>query len=293
MDTNHNKDKSEYVVEEPPRSGPTSGWLIFFLVVLLAATGISLGVIYHQSASMSQLESKDQALNDTVGQMRSQMDMLNAKIVDLSKPPAPPADAVQPNAKQARAKRATEDKRWKKVQGQLDDQQKQLKQTQEDLAAARTDFDGRLGSTRDELNGSIARTHDELVELEKRGERSFFEFDLTKSKQFQRTGPIQLSLRRTDPKHKNYDLQMLVDDDQLTKKKVNLYEPVWIHSTNNSQPVQVVVNRIDKNRVHGYVSAPKYSTSDISRKTTTTPEATNVAEKSTPPQNDPQPQPPR
>jgi hypothetical protein len=124
-------------------------------------------------------------------------------------------------------------------------------------------MEGSLNSTKDELNGSIARTHEELVALAKRGERSYFEFDLTKSKQFQRFGPISLSLRRADTKHKNYDLNLIVDDNDLSKKRVNLYEPIWIHTENESQPVQIVVNKVGKNEVHGYVSAPKYKPSEL------------------------------
>jgi hypothetical protein len=151
----------------------------------------------------------------------------------------------------------------KQVQSQLADQQKQLKETQDQVAAAKSDLEGKLGSTRDELNGSIAKTHDELVDLEKRGERSYFEFDLSKSKNFQREGPIQISLRKADAKHQSYDIMMLVDDHQLAKKKVVLYEPVWLHEADQPQPVQLVVNKIDKDRIHGYVSAPKYRESEL------------------------------
>jgi len=56
---------------------------------------------------------------------------------------------------------------------------------------------------------------------------------------------------------------MIVDDNQLTKKKVNLYEPIWINTENESQPVQIVVMRIEKNLIHGYVSAPKYRPSEL------------------------------
>lgn len=306
MDANRNEkyanqsvkeEHEDHSVSETSRQGRTSGWLVLSLVVLLAATAVGSGYIYMQHQAMSQLENKDQALNDTVSQMHTQVDALNAKLVEMSKPPAPPPAAVnampgaaaQPGAKRSRAKRPVEDKRWKQVQSQLEEQQKQLKQTQDDVAQTRTDLEGRLGSTRDELNGSIARTHDELVELEKRGERSFFEFDLSKSKQFQRTGPIQLSLRKADPKHKNYDLVLLVDDDQLTKKKVNLYEPVWIHNGDNAQPLQVVVNRIDKNHVRGYVSAPKYVASRLSGKPAPGPELPTVAGKTGAPPKDDQP----
>ena len=59
------------------------------------------------------------------------------------------------------------------------DQQKQLKETQDEVAKDRSDLEGSinstrddLNSTRDDLNGSIAKTHDELVALEKRGERA-------------------------------------------------------------------------------------------------------------------------
>src|SRR5262249_9800756 len=133
---------------------------------------------------------------------------------------------------------------------------------------------------------SIAKTHEELVVLAKRGERSYFEFDLEKSKQFQRFGPVTLSLRKADTKHKSFDLQMIVDDNTLTKKKVNLYEPIWIHTENESQPVQVVVNRIDKSHVHGYVSAPKYKPSELV--STSTPAVTPVsAHPETPEQPEP------
>ena len=69
--------------------------------------------------------------------------------------------------------------------------------------------------------------------------------------------------RKADTKHKNYDLEMIVDDNQMSKKRVNLYEPIWIHTENESQPVQIVVNRIEKNLIHGYVSAPKYKPSEL------------------------------
>jgi hypothetical protein len=80
-----------------------------------------------------------------------------------------------------------------------------------------------------------------------------------------------------DTKHKSYDVELIVDDNQLSKKKVNLYEPIWIHTENESQPVQIVVNRIDKNEVHGYVSAPRYKASELAASSTGTAAVTPVA----------------
>ena len=152
----------------------------------------------------------------------------------------------------------------KQLQAQLSDQQKQLKDTREALDKTRSDLETSLSATRDDLNGSIGRTHEEVVALSKRGERNFFEFELVKSKQFERSGPLSLSLRKADTKHQRIDLNLIVDDIQLSKKSVNLYEPIWIHRADDAQPVQVVINKIEKDHVRGYVSAPKYRQSELS-----------------------------
>jgi len=44
-----------------------------------------------------------------------------------------------------------------------------------------------------------------VVALSKRGERNFTEFDIAKSKQFERSGPLSLSLRKADTKHQRFD----------------------------------------------------------------------------------------
>jgi len=201
---------------------------------------------------------------------------------------APGTQANGAGAKPVAGKRtAAENKRLKELQARIDEQQKQLKDTQDQVAKNRADLEGNVNSTRDELTGSIAKTHEELVALAKRGERSYFEFDLTKSKQFQRVGPLTLALRRTDTKHKNFNLDMIVDDNRLSKKNVNLYEPIWIHTENDAQPVQVVVNRVEKNLVHGYVSAPKYKPSElaVSSSTNTATVTPVAAHPQTPDQN--------
>ncbi|HJY87412.1 MAG TPA: hypothetical protein VKE24_11305, partial [Candidatus Acidoferrales bacterium] len=157
---------------------------------------------------------------------------------------------------------------------QLAEHKKQLEATQQEIEKNRSELEGQLGSTRDELNGSIARTHDEVVALQKRGERNFYEFALGKSKEFQRVGPISLALRKADTKHQSYDMMLLVDDFRLNKRKVNLYEPMWIHRSDYPQPLQLVVNRIEKDRVLGYVSEPKYKLSELAASTTpATPES--------------------
>ncbi len=281
-----NEDRGEFAFTGMNR------WLVIAAVALLAIAGVAFGYGYRQQALVGHLTAQQSVANATISDMQGQLGALTAKLNDMTAAQAAAAAAAaSQQAKNASKKGAPVDKRYKQLQAQLADQQKQLKDTQDLVAKNKTDIETSLTSTRDELNGSIAKTHEELVVLQKRGERNYFEFDLTKAKQFQRFGPLSLSLRRTDAKHMNYDMMMVVDDNPLTKKRVNLYEPIWIHTENEAQPVQVVVNKISKNFVHGYISAPKYRPSELAT-TSSSGNVTPVSAKTTPDPNRPNQQQP-
>lgn len=278
MDDNREQHTQEFE-EQPPRTS-SPGWLVFVVVLALIVAGLAFGYGYNQQAKVSDLTAHQADLNATISQMQSHQETLSAKLNEVTAAQAAAAEAARAQAQQAakrpaskatRARQAADDKRFKELQAKMDEQGKQLKDTQDAMDKTRSDLEGNIGATRDELNGSIARTHDELVALQKRGERNYTEFDLNKAKQFQRVGPIQLALRNADTKNKRFNVDMMVDDNKLQKKNVNLYEPIWIHTEGLPQPVQVVVNKITKNHVHGYVSAPRYREADLSAATTPRP----------------------
>ena len=154
-------------------------------------------------------------------------------------------------------------------QKELTAQQQQLTQTREDLSKAQQDLQGELHSTRDDLGGSIAKNHEELVALQRRGERNYYEFDLNKSKDLRHVGPLGLALRKANVKRKNYNMDLMVEDNRLEKKNVNLYEPVLINLSDRPQPVEVVVNFISKDAIKGYVSDPKYKRSELAESAST------------------------
>ena len=254
-------------------------WPVLVTLFILVAVGIVLGVYssYHQSAMTRQLSAHEADLNATTAQLHSQLQDALAKINDIAVVQSAQATesattaqsearatAAQSQARVAASEASLQSARLRQLQSAVNDQMMKLQATQAEIARTRSDLEGNLNATRSELNGSIARTHEELVVLEKRGERNYFEFDAAKSKQFVRAGPMNLTLRKTDTKHANVDLVLLVNDQEINKKGVNLYEPVWIYETRDAQPLQVVINKIEKNRAHGYVSAPKYSRADLS-----------------------------
>jgi hypothetical protein len=284
---------NEHEIRMEAAATSANRWLVIAIVVLLGVAGVALGYGYRQQMLVGHLTAQQTVADATISQMQGQLSAVTSKLNDMTaaQQAQVQAQAQADAAKQADkktaagaprtgARRATAtDKRYKQLQSQFAEQQKELKDTQDLVAKNRADLEGNISSTRDELNGSIAKTHEELVVLQKRGERNYTEFDLMKAKQFQRIGPITLSLRKADTKHKNYDIEMIVDDNQMSKKKVNLYEPIWIHTENESQPVQIVVNRIEKNLIHGYVSAPKYKPSELATSgasSTLTPVAAHV-----------------
>jgi uncharacterized phage infection (PIP) family protein YhgE len=280
MNDEPTKDKNGAVEPEVPETPEAKNhWpvvaAIFFFCVMVA--GIAYAV--HERAQAAQISEKYGQMDAALSSAQTQMADLATKLKTLealretAEPvtPSPVAGRaeihhnVRTGHAEARTRwHAAEDPRWKKVQSQLDDQQKQIAAAQQNINQARTDLEGELSSTHDELNGSIAKNHDQLVALAKRGERNFYEFDLTKSRQFARVGPIGLALRKANTKHSYCDFNLLVDDSELNQKHVSLYQPVEFYPTDYGSPVEVVIYKISKNEAKGYVSAPKYRQSELS-----------------------------
>jgi hypothetical protein len=235
----------------------------------VAVLGGSLGgYAIHEHHSAQSLAAKNaQAtaqLNDTkheLSDLTTKVNMLVARNEAQTAPAAPVATTSTPAAKHGRPSPAhrREDPRYKKLQAQLDAQGKAIEDTRSALAGTQGD----LVSTRTELTGSIAHTHDELVLLEKKGERNYSEFDVVKSKEFQHKGPFGIRLRKANVKHQYADLELIVDDRDLQQKHINLFQPVMFYTPDSQQPVEVVINDISKNHIHGYVSAPKYGQAEL------------------------------
>ncbi|MFZ0272150.1 MAG: hypothetical protein WAL34_09915 [Acidobacteriaceae bacterium] len=235
------------------------------ILAAVAIGGVGIGYAVHEHHVAQNLASQNQQVNAELSSTRSQLNDLTAKVNELTAraevqaaaTPAPavavsaPAAAAPGHAGKPRASHVA-DRRLSKMQKQLDAQGKEIEETRGDLA-----------STRTELTGSIAKTHDELVVLEKKGERSYFEFDLQKSKQFTHEGPIGVSLRKANLKHQYADLELMVEDRDLAQKHVNLDQPVMFYQPDTEQPIQIVINDITKDHIHGYVSAPKYRKSEL------------------------------
>jgi len=272
------------------RNSGIAVWLGVGALVLVAIGIFAYSANRRQAQTITQLTAHESDMNSTIGDLQNQLASVNSKMSDMQAAQSAAAASAAAAAQTANrnATRATADPRWKKVQGQLDAEQKQLADEQTSMDQARADLQGAIASSHDELSGSIAKTHDELVALEQRGERNYDEFDLTRGKnsRFYRVGPISLRLSKADPKHSHYDLAMMVNDNQIQKKNVDLYEPIWLRDSDEPQPLEVVVNKIDKNHIHGYVSSPKFAQGEMKPTSapanTTTPQTQSSTQTTTP-----------
>jgi chemotaxis protein histidine kinase CheA len=276
------------------------GWkLAVVLFVLMAGIAASYGWLQHDAAERLATERQD--LRASLAQAKSQEDALMARVNAMSaaqaqeqaaraqaesakreqlesETAAQTAAVSRPRARSAVVRRRVpvEDPRWKRFQEQLGEQQNALAENQKELAKnqeliaqtqanldqAKSDINSSLQSTRSELGSDIARNHSEVVALQRKGERNYFEFSFEKSKTLHHTGPISVALRKADPKHEYCDLDMVVDDRTITRKHVNLYESISLYPEGYPLPVEVVVNHIDKDSIRGYVSEPKYHSTE-------------------------------
>ena len=119
---------------------------------------------------------------------------------------------------------------------------------------------GELTSVKGDLgvkSGLIATNAAELEALQELGDRNYHAFDITKSRHSQRVGSIDIRLKKASHKHNRYTMELLVDDKKVEKKNRTLLEPVQFYVVGARIPHEIVVNKIEKNRVVGYLSSPK------------------------------------
>ena len=148
------------------------------------------------------------------------------------------------------------DDRLCSLSGEIDTVKDEVQETRAALQKTITD----LKTVRGDLgvqSGLIATNAGELKTLRELGERTYYEFDLTRSKKPQSVGPIQIRLRKTKRKRKRYSLDIWADDRKIKKRSKILLEPVQFYVIGSKLPYEIVVNKIDKNRVVGYLATPK------------------------------------
>jgi hypothetical protein len=128
------------------------------------------------------------------------------------------------------------------------------------VGGVRTDLDATredLKMARSEMGTLIARNHDEIDQLRRLGEREYVEFTIAGKNKPQKIGNVTVELKGVNEKKNQYSVAMTVEDKQFEKKNRAMNEPIFFYVSGTKLPQELVINKVGKNTVSGYVSIPK------------------------------------
>jgi hypothetical protein len=268
----------QYVyVQGPPPGTPGGSWGIKLLTVLVAIlliiAGVNLYLIVAARDSLSkhsdeldlltrrldssdsryaQLSAKFQVTMGRLGLTQQELARARSLAKDIQ---SQQAAAVQ-QLNEAIAKKAGAEE-LNKLQADTDTKVGGLSS---DLAGTKKDLEATkeaLMGTKGELTGAIARTHDELVALAHKTDRDYFEFNLTRKGARQKVGTVLLELQKTNPKKNQYTVNLVFDDKPHPYKDKTANEPLFFYVSGASSALELVVNKMGRDSIAGYVSAPK------------------------------------
>jgi hypothetical protein len=251
-------------------------WVPIAVIALAAVSILGLGVAWsattHSRNTEQALEAQnqqDKAIQQSLGIMNqrlSQAEEINAGLQGELKLVTDRLKMTQgelANARQqARQIRTEYSQKFEAVQGQIATMASAEEVTTlgGDISGVKTDLESTktgLQMTRGEFGTLIARTHDEIEQLRRMGDREYFEFNVSGKGKRSRVGNLLVELRGTDIKRNQFTVALYVDDLRLEKKNRSVDEPIYFYTRGVRAPLELVVNRVGKNQVAGYLSVPK------------------------------------
>ena len=271
-----------YVQAPPPAAAPTGSkapaWLVGVVLALSLVNLILVLVIrsdFRRNASKHtdqldlltrRLDSSDERYAELRGQFQVTSEKLGLTEKELTRARSLASDiqkqqqtAVQ-QLNDAIAKKASAEE-VSKVQADANSKigglSSDLAGTKKDLEDTKSSFAGALAGTKGELSGAIARTHDELVALAHKSDRDYFEFNLAKKGARQKLGTVVVELEKTNPKKNQFTVNLYADDKRIERKDKAINEPVYFYVQGASSALELVVNKLGKDTVAGYISTPK------------------------------------
>ncbi len=135
-----------------------------------------------------------------------------------------------------------------------------LKNVDTKVVGVRTDLDTTredLKMARSEMGTLIARNHDEIDQLRRLGERDYVEFTIAGKNKPQKVGNLTVELKGINEKRSQYSVAMTAEDRKIEKKNRNMNEPIFFYLSGTKIPEELVINKLGKDTISGYVSIPK------------------------------------
>lgn len=273
---------NESYIYEP---APTPRWIPLVVVVLFIGVGALAYVGYSsrtqlqyaltQSNQHADVLSKElEQTNSRLASVRAQLDVTSQKL-GLTQAELARARSL---AQQIQQEQQDSDAKLVAQIGQVQQESNtkigqvstDLTGAKSDIAATKKDLDDtkkNLTTAIGDLNQQgvlIARNGEELDVLKHLNDRNIYDFKITKTKQPQHVGPVQIVLHSVDPKRYKFDMTVIADDKSIDKKDRNVDEPMQFYVRGVRAPYELVVMEVTKNGVNGYLSTPKETGSPAS-----------------------------
>ncbi len=283
--------------EEPREHSKMFGVLIGGLVLALAGDAYLLVQSSHLNDQIAQLQGTTQAQISKLGEatttlLQQRMETLNAEVKDAQNAAGAAIKQARTESQRQGAQIA---RRLDEQQTQVGQELTQLKdetntaasklnEVSTDVSGVKTDVNGvrtdvsavkaDVASTQSQvekdgadlkrvmgdmgvMSGLVATNGKDLAALRELGDRNYIEFTLSKGQLTKKFGDITLTLKKTDPKHNRFSMEIAADDRRIEKKDRTINEPVQLYVSGNRQPDEIVVNQVKKDEVVGYVATPK------------------------------------
>jgi len=273
----------QVVYVQAPPSGPSpsgSGGMRWLVGLLLALSVANLILVLYSRSELKtsaakqadqldlltrRMDNSDERYAQLRGQFQVTSEKLGMTEQELSRAHAVAADiekkqqqAVQQLNAAIAAKASTAD--VNKVQADANSKigglSTDLAGTRKDLDTTKSEFANALSGTKGELSGAIARTHDELVALAHKTDRDYFEFNVAK-KRAQKVGNVTLQLQKTDTKRNVFTVNLVFDDKPHLHRDRAMDDPVYFYVQGAPSALELVVNKLGKDTISGYISTPK------------------------------------
>jgi len=116
-----------------------------------------------------------------------------------------------------------------------------------------------LSMARSELGNLIAKNHDEIDVLRRLGERDYTEFTIVGKNKPQKVGNVTVELKGVNEKRNRANIAVVLEDKKVEEKNRNINSPIILYPTGSRAPQaeELVINKIGKNSISGYLSTPK------------------------------------
>jgi hypothetical protein len=266
-------EEGEQIHLEHVEQQSTAGkWILVVLAIIFVAAAVygyvsteqrvekltkDLGASQAQVAELQKRMQSSEAQEETLGQ----------KLGMTKKELAQRAAELQAQQKAAESRLENEENKQKEQIGQVSGEVAGVKTdvggVKTDVASTKADLEAtkaKLQSAVGDLgvqSGLIANTRGDLEVLKHKGDRNYYEFTLLRGAKPQPVATVSLQLRKIDPKHGKFTMNVTSDDKTIEKRDRNIAEPIQFYSGRDHLLFELVVWTVDKNKATGYLSTPK------------------------------------